>query len=219
MTEAILNVQSRTKTGKQLSKKLRRDGKLPGIFYFHGEESVTLTIDKKDLLHLLSSEVGVINLKFADNNERQCVVREIQYDPVSSAPVHIDFLGIKHGEKVQLVVPLHLMGTPKGVKDGGGVLQQSMRDIEIECLPRNIPEYLNVEVSSLDMGESLHLGELSFDNVTILGDLERAVATVIAPRIVREEEGEVPEVIEEEEQAEPEVISKGSKEKEEGGQS
>lgn len=215
MSEVVLYVSARNETGKQSSKRLRREGKLPGIFYFHGEDSKTLSVDKKDLIRLLSTEAGVVSLKFADEQEKQCVIREVQYDPVSSAPVHVDFLGIKKGEKLHLVVPVHLIGIPIGVKDDGGILQESSRELEIECLPRDIPEHLEVDVTSLGVGESIHISDLSFENITMLSEPERAVATVVAPRVIREAEPEVSEITEEEEQAEPKVISKGAKEGEE----
>ena len=103
-----------------------------------------------------------------------------------------------------------MIGTPRGVKDGGGILQQTAREIEIECLPRYIPEHLEVDVTSLDVGESIHVSDLNFENMVILNEAHQSVVTVVAPRVAHVEEAEVPEAIEEEEQAEPEVISKGS---------
>jgi len=212
MSEAVLNVHPRNETGKQFSKRLRREGRLPGIFYFHGEDSIKLSLDRKELVKLLSSEVGVLNLKFDDDNERQCVIREVQYNPVSNYPVHIDFLGIKRGEKITLVIPIHLVGTPKGVKDGGCILEQSTREIEIECLPRYIPEHLEIDVTSLDIGQTLHVSDINYENITILSDAERLIATVVAPRVTRAGEAEAPEGV----AAEPEVIGKGGSQVKEG---
>lgn len=211
--QASVNVQRREETGKKYPKKIRREGKLPGVFYFRGEDPIPLVVDKKELLSVISDESGVINLKFDDNSEKECVVREIQFDPINSQPIHIDFMGIKKGEKINTLVPLYLEGTPNGVKDGGGILQQTTREIEIECLPRNIPDHLSVDVSSLDLGDSIHVRDLPYEDITILSDPERSIATVIAPKVVKEEAAEAEEIIEvEEEQAEPEVIGKGEKE-------
>jgi len=211
--QASVNVQKRTESGKKIAKRLRREGKIPGVFYFHGEESTNLIVDSKELLGVISDEISLINLKFDDESERQCVIRDIQFDPVNSQPVHIDFMGIKQGEKIHIIIPLHIEGTPKGVKDGGGILQQSTREVEIECLPRDIPEHLSVDVSSLDVGESIHIRDLSFEKITILSEPERSIATVIAPKVVKEEAVEGEELAEVEgEQVEPEVIGKSDKE-------
>ena len=185
--QASVNVQKRTESGKKIAKRLRREGKIPGVFYFHGEESTNLIVDSKELLGVISD--------------------------VNSQPVHIDFMGIKQGEKIHIIIPLHIEGTPKGVKDGGGILQQSTREVEIECLPRDIPEHLSVDVSSLDVGESIHIRDLSFEKITILSEPERSIATVIAPKVVKEEAVEGEELAEVEgEQVEPEVIGKSDKE-------
>ena len=215
MQEIRLNVNKRNLINKQETKRIRREGKVPAIFYHHGEDSVSLTVDKKEFLKLMSSEVNVVNLLFEDNIERQCVIREIQFDPVTSSPIHIDFLGIKKGEKVHLEVPLHLTGTPKGVKDEGGILQHSIREISIECLPQHIPEHLEIDITSLEIGQSLHFGDLHFENLTILNDPENVIASVVAPRIAKEQEVTEEFELGQEETTEPEVIRKSSAEEEE----
>ena len=215
MQEIRLNVNKRNLINKQETKRIRREGKVPAIFYHHGEDSVSLTVDKKEFLKLMSNEVNVVNLLFEDNIERQCVIREIQFDPVTSSPIHIDFLGIKKGEKVHLEVPLHLTGTSKGVKDEGGILQHSIREISIECLPQHIPEHLEIDITSLEIGQSLHFGDLHFENLTILNDPENVIASVVAPRIAKEQEVTEEFELGQEETTEPEVIRKSSAEEEE----
>ena len=144
--------------------------------------------------------------------EKKCVIREIQFDPLNAKPIHIDLMGILLTEKVTVSVPIHLNGTPVGVKNAGGILQHVVREIEILCLPTDIPPHIEVDVTDLDIGDSIHLSDISMDKIELTGEQEMVIATVSAPRIVEEE---VVEEEEEEVSAEPEVISKAEETEEE----
>ncbi|NIA31414.1 MAG: 50S ribosomal protein L25 [Actinobacteria bacterium] len=213
MSETSLKLETRKVTGKEISRRLRREGKLPGIFYFHGAENIPFSVNKKELSTLLSSESGLLNVIFDGKDQKKCVVREIQFDPLTNAPIHIDLLGITLTEKINVMVPIQLIGVPNGVKNEGGILQHHAREIEVECLPTNIPEHIEIDVTELNIGDSIHASSISVDKVKILADDDMVIANVGAPRIVEEE---VPVTIgeEEEEGAEPEVVGKSEEDSE-----
>ena len=209
MAEITLNVESRQDSGKQYAKKLKREGKIPGIYYFHGQEGMPFSVNMKDVQELSSPEVGLITILIDGKEEKKCIIREIQYDPIRLEPIHIDLMGILLTEKITVTVPVHLTGTSTGVKNSGGVLQHILREISVECFPGDIPENIEIDVTNMDIGDSLHVSDLTVENARILADDETVVATVSAPRKVEEEEVEVEEG---EETAEPELISKEEKE-------
>ena len=138
-----------------------------------------------------------------EKEPKKCVIKEIQRDPVSGKFLHVDFLGVRMGEKITVTVPLVLNGTPAGVKSGG-IMEHLIRELEIECFPRHLPEKLEVDVSNLEIGDSIHVSNLKFENMAILDDPDSAVVVIEAPRVVVEE---VEEAVEEEMPTEPEVIS------------
>jgi large subunit ribosomal protein L25 len=146
----------------------------------------------------VSSEANIIDLHLEKKNYK-CVIREVQYDPVLGHPLHVDFMGIRLDEKIHFTVPLHLVGTPEGVKEGG-ILQQILREVEVLALPLEIPEHIDIDVSALNIGDSIHISEIKVEKIDVLTDLERSIATVSAPTIVKEPEPEeLEEVLEGEE--------------------
>lgn len=205
----LLELEKREKTGTGYVKKLRREGKIPGVFYFHGKESIPVTVLRKSLQEIMGKESSLIDAKFANGDKRKCIVRNVQFDPIDHSILHVDLMGILMSEKITVTVPIHISGTPAGVKNEGGILQQMMREIEIECLPNDIPEVIELDVSELNIGDSLHATAIQAEKFKIIGDLDRTIASVSALRVAQE-------IIEEEEEEaeEPEVI--GKEEKEEG---
>jgi len=141
------------------------------------------------------------------------LVREVQRHPSKAHILHVDFYEIRAGETLTLEVPIHIVGSPDGVRNGGGVLDQVLREVEIRVLPRNIPERLELDVTALRVGQSLHVRDLQITDAEILAEPGTTVCTVIAPRV--EEEVVVPEEVEEE-VTEPELIRKEREEAEEG---
>jgi len=214
MLEIALNIKTRKETGKQNTKKLKREGNIPGVYYFHGKENIPFIVDKKQVQSLAGHESGLITVNLDGKQEKKCIIREIQYDPIKAEPIHIDLMGILLTEKVTVTVPIHLIGTPVGVKTSGGILQHITREVEIQCLPGDIPQNIEVEVTNLNIGDSTHLSDISIEKIEILGEPENVIATVGAPRIIEEVVPEEEE-IEEEVAPEPEVISKGGEEIEE----
>ncbi len=214
MNQSVIEVQPRGNTGKQVAKRLRREGMVPGIYYYHGQKPVPFSVNTKELRNLLAHKSSLIDVNFKGGDTSKCVVREVQWDPLSGAPVHIDFMGINIAEKVKVEVPVRLTGVAVGVKTGGGVLQQLMRELEIECLPLDIPEAINIDVTALEIHHSIHVGDLNLDKIEILTDAAQVIVSILAPRLE-----ETPAAAAGEESKEPEVITQKKKEEEgeEGG--
>ncbi|MBN1996543.1 50S ribosomal protein L25 [candidate division KSB1 bacterium] len=209
MTESILHLTTRTQSGKQYAKKIRREGKVPGTFYFHGQKSVSFSVEKKDLNAIRGHESGLISALFDGKEDRKCVVREIQYHPVNHSPVHIDLMGIKAGEKIHVSIPLHFSGTPVGVKNEGGILHYIHRDVEIECLPSHLPEFIEIDTTHLGLGDSIVIADIARENIRFINEPDTVLVNVSAPRVVTmiEEEEAGEEVV-----TEPEVIGKEKEE-------
>jgi large subunit ribosomal protein L25 len=186
------------------------------ITIYGGEgEAVSAVAPLRDLAAILRSDSGYNSIFTVDVEgvgASEVMFHDRQIDPVRSRLVHADLKRLVKGQKIEVTVPLHLEGEPFGVREEEGVLEQLIREIEIRCDPRNIPDAINVDVTELKAHEVLHVSDIPVDeNIEILNDPETAIATV---GIVREEPVEAPAV--EEEAAEPEVIGKGKKEGEEG---
>lgn len=213
MAIVSLEAAHRSDKGKGVARKLRADGRVPGVYYGRGEESIALTVALKDLYHVLESADGsnvIVDLKLtgAAVKDRKALIREIQRDPVAGTLLHLDLQHISLTERITVEVPIVLLGTPAGVKDGGGILEHLLREVEVECLPTDIPAKLEIDVSALQIGDSLHVSDLKLDHGEILTEATRAIAAVVPPTVLEEvkpaEEGVA---------VEPEVI--GAKEKEE----
>ncbi len=205
MLEIALDIKTRKEKGKQYTKKLIREGKIPGVYYFRGKENIPFIVEQKQVQSLAGHESGLITVNVDGKQEKKCVIREIQYDPINAKPIHVDLMGILLTEKVTVTVPIHLIGTPVGVKNAGGILQHIVREIEIQCLPADIPQNIEVDVTNLDIGDSAHIADIKTEKIEILSEHEMVIATVGAPRIAEE-------AVSEEAAAEPEVISKDEEE-------
>lgn len=208
MSEFALIADLRETTGKQ-AKAVRNRGRVPGVFYMRGEKNINLEVENPSLDPLIfTSETHIIDLKFRDGTSRKCILRDVQFDPVTDRPVHFDLQGLRENEKLTLEVPVVLTGgVPVGVKDGG-VLQHFIHKLKVSCLPKDIPEKIEINVGALTINHFVHVRELSIPSVTIIENLESPVAGVMPPHIVKEEEVAA---VTEEAAAEPEVIGKGKK--------
>lgn len=214
--ETVLEIKKRESIGKKANKHLRREGKIPGIYYMHGQDSIPVAVDEKMLKSLIHSEASIIDLKFnGDKEAMKSVIREVQWDPVDGHPLHVDFMGIKLTEKVHVEVPIHIVGTAAGVKQEGGIMQHIIRELAIEALPLDIPDHIDVDVTDLNIGDSIRVEDISIDKVKILSDLSQSIV-VIRPPVVVEEPVVEEEILEEgEEGAEPEVVGEKKEEAEE----
>ena len=129
----------------------------------------------------------MINITLDNDEPILGIIKDVQFDPVSDRIIHIDFQGVTLGQKLEIQIPLSFTGSSIGVKEGG-VLQASLHKLDVECLPRHIPENLEIDVTSLNVGDSIHVKDLSFENVSILNDDDIMVGSVVAPRVHEEEE-------------------------------
>jgi large subunit ribosomal protein L25 len=206
----------RDKTGKGAARQARFQKQVPAVIYGHGRDSQPLMIDALALEKALigiEPESTLIDLT-VDGKKSRTLIREIQRHPLRPDIIHVDFYEIKADEKVTLKVPVHLVGTPDGVRNAGGVLDQVTREVEIEVLPEHIPDRVELDVSALKIGDSLHVSALSIPNAAILTGADLTIATVVPPRA---EEVAAPAAEAATEVAEPELIRK-VREDEEGAE-
>lgn len=202
---ATLPAQKRDGTGKGVARKLRAAGRVPAVLYGRELEPVHLSLDAREaehLFHAISVDNTIVELSVDGEKEAyQTLIREIQVHPLRQSLTHVDFLRIQAGVTVDVNVPLHLVGTPEGVKNSGGVLEQIIHDLPVRCIPSKIPQFIDVDVSHLDLNESLHIYDVEFEEgVEVTIEQKRTVCSVAVPKVIEEEvdedaldEGEEPE--------------------------
>jgi len=214
--EFKVQAKQRDGRGKNDSRRARREGLVPITVYGGGAETVAAVAPLRDLAAILRSESGrntIFSIDVEGLGVSEVMFHDRQIDPVKGRLIHADLTRLVKGQKIEVTVPLHLVGEPIGVKEKQGVLEQIVREIEIRCEPRSIPDVINVDVSHLDVHDLLHVSDLKVEEgVELLQDADMVIATV---GVVKEEEAAAP-ALEGEEPAEPEVIGKGKKEDEEG---
>ena len=229
--QVSLNVDVRTASGKKVAKKLRYRGQLPAVVYGEGAESVACSVDQRRLTDLLKAHGrnAIISLSAGDTSQ-STIIKDIQYHPVRDEILHVDFHRIDLTRKIVVEVPLHATGSAVGVRIGEGILEQMLHDLEVECLPTEIPDHIEIDVSDLDIGDSLHVSDIVVDgdDLTVVTDADRTIFAVAAPSLIIEEEeeeadeeglvAEDAEGAEGEEMQEPELIERGrrSRDDEEG---
>jgi large subunit ribosomal protein L25 len=220
MATVSFNATARSDVGKGAARTLRSKGQVPAVIYGHGREPMPLSLNARDLDKLLAhiqAESTVIEVSVGGATAKT-LIREIQRHPIKRQILHVDFQALVAGEKVIVSIPIVLNGVPEGVRLGGGVLDQTLRELEIEVDPASIPDHVELDVANMVIGDSLHVSDLVLpEGVTVQDDPETSVAVLAAPRAVIEEtaaaepvEGAAEGV------AEPEVIGKGPGEEEEG---
>jgi len=217
--EIIVKVTLREGRGKNDSRRARRAGQVPVTVYGGAGEAVTALATLSDLAAILRSDSGrntIFTVDIEGVEATEVMFADRQIDPVRSRLVHADFKRLVKGQKIEATVPLRLVGEPIGVREEAGILEQIIREIEIRCQPRDIPEHLDVDVTNLGVHQVLHVSDIpATADVEILAEPDTVIATV---SVVKEEVVEAPPV-EGEVPAEPEVIGKGKKEEEgEGGE-
>lgn len=210
-----LNGTRRESLGKGGARKARAAGSIPGVLYGHGEEPVPVTVHAREFDLALRGHKGgnpIVNLAVS-GGEYTALIRAVQYDPLTHDILHLDFQHISLTETIEVKVTVHLKGLPVGVKDGGGILETILREIEVRCLPTAIPSSIEVDVSHLNIGDSVHVSDVVVPDVTILNDLGETIATVVPPTVMEEKPADA--VVVEGAPSEPEVIAKGKKEEDE----
>lgn len=212
MEKKALKANIRNQMGKAALSTLRKNGKVPGIFYSRVINPIPIAVSEKAIKpFVFTAKTHLISLEVENDKNYECVIKDVQFDPVTESIVHFDLLGLIEGEKFQLEVPIQYHGTAVGIKEGG-IVQQVLHKLEIECYPNDIPQFLSVDITNLKLGESIHPSDLSFENITILTPPEAVVVAVVHPKVEKEA---VPAEAAAETPAEPEVIGKGKTAEEE----
>ncbi len=213
MASASLSAETRTETGKGVARKLRSAGRVPAVVYGHAREPQALSLQTRELEKLLSSIATgstVVELTLGGATTKT-LIREIQRHPFKKQILHVDFQELVAGEKVTVEIPLVFVGVPEGVRLSGALLEQILHSIEVLVDPANIPNHIDVDVTNLAMGHSLHVRELTLPaGLDVLTDEDATVCAVVAPRaVVEETPAEGAEAV-----AEPELIRKPKEEEE-----
>ncbi len=216
--EFKVQAKQRTGRGKNDARRTRREGLVPITVYGGGAETVAAVAQLSDLAAILRSDSGrntIFTIDVEGVGASEVMFHDRQIDPVRGRLIHADLTRLVKGQKIEVTVPIHLVGEPFGVREKQGVLEQILREIEIRCEPRAIPDSIDLDVSNLDVHDVLHVSDLKVaQGIEILEEADQVVATV---GIVKEEEVAPAPAVEGEEPAEPEVIGKGKKEEEEEG--
>jgi len=221
MPEFVVPAESRSETGKNVSRRLRRRGMIPGVLYAAGKAAVAVAVSPREIGAILMSASGENTLFDLDlgGTRRKVILREFQREPLRGQLLHADFYEVALDKALQVKIPIELEGVPVGVKLQGGIVDFVTRELEVECLPADIPEKITVDISHLELGKHLRVSDLKLgDKVTVLVEPEVVVAHVVLPRAEVAAEAAPAEAAptEEEAAAEPEVIKKGKAEKAEG---
>jgi large subunit ribosomal protein L25 len=213
METTKLKASERKDFTKSETRRIRNKGTIPGVFYSKNNKPIHISVDDKAINPLVfTSKTSLISLELDGHDEYECIIKDVQFHPVTDKVIHFDLLGLTKGEKIKLEIPVQLVGSPVGVKEGG-VVQHIMHKIEVECLPRDIPEHLVVDISGLKLNDSIHIGDLKYENIEFT-DPEDSLIVQVTHAKIKEEAAPVAEAVVEE-TAEPEVIAKGKKEEKE----
>lgn len=208
MDRNSLNVETREKSGSRDSRRTRAEGRIPGVLYGRGAEPVAISVDVRELRKAISGKSGhntLLDLKGKGVEGRLAIVKEVQHNPVSGAPIHADLLELKLDQKIHVTVPLHVKGKAKGTVDGG-LISTLLRELHIEALPNDIPEAIDVDITELGIGDSLHIKDLQLPKgVRALGDQVTAVVACVPPAAEKVAEPTAAA-------AEPEVLTAKAKE-------
>ncbi|HSH40780.1 MAG TPA: 50S ribosomal protein L25/general stress protein Ctc [Arenicellales bacterium] len=196
-TDYQISAEPRMETGKAASRRYRREGKIPAVVYGAGKDNLSLLLDHHEIFHSLEQEgfhSAVIKIKVGKDVE-QAILRDVQMDPVKPNVVHVDFQRVSATEKLHIQVPIHFIGEEEapGVKTEHGVMSHNINEVDVSCLPADLPEYLEVDVSGLNVGDSVHLSDIKLPDGVELTALahegeDQVVASVYQPTMAAEEE-------------------------------
>ncbi|MBN1163998.1 MAG: 50S ribosomal protein L25 [Candidatus Krumholzibacteriota bacterium] len=218
MKEIRLKTYSREDTGKKSAHKLRKEGEIPGILYGHKQEARKLTVPEHDFWHILhnaTTEHLILHLEVegADKSDTLVLVRDVQHHPLTGAILHVDFQRISRDESIKVGVPIILTGVAKGVKEFGGVMDHGMREVKVMTTPTEVPESLEVDVSDLQIGQTLFISDLKkqYSHIEFLDDDKVSLVHISPPKKLEISLEEVAAAAAEEEVAEGEVEEEGEK--------
>ena len=191
----VVDVQLREPGSSNQARRLRREGILPAVLYGGDHAAQVIAVDPRRVVEILQSESGqntILTLKLPDKRKKQTVmINDFQVHPLTHRLLHADFLRISMDQPIEVNVPVLLVGEPQGVRIDHGVLEQIFREVHVKCLPSDIPEHFEIDVTELKIGDVAHVSDIDFpEDIELLEDLERPVASVAAPRVEIEEEEE-----------------------------
>jgi large subunit ribosomal protein L25 len=212
MLRLTVESQIRQEFGKNANRRLRAAGRVPGIVYGRNLSPVAVSVDPKDLDRILHSDTGhntIFTLKYEDQ-ATDVLIRELQRDPVGEELLHADFIAVSMDRTMIFDVPVEIVGTAAGVKMYGGILDLVLREIHLECLPGNLPDHIRIDVTDLEIGDSVRVEQLEVDTdkVTILSDPDLTILTIAAPLVETSED----QIMLDKEAAEPEIAGGGQPE-------
>ncbi|MBS3741649.1 MAG: 50S ribosomal protein L25 [Candidatus Cloacimonetes bacterium] len=203
-------------TGHKSARKLRKDNQIPAILYGRELDSKPISIDYADFREVYKETLEHTNFIFIniDGEEHRTLIKEIQVEPVSREILHIDFQEIYSGQKIAIEVPLRIIGEAPGLQEGG-VLETHLREIEIECMPKDLPDHIEIDISELGLGDSIHIEDILeyYPNINIKQSASSSIVSVQLPMVEEEEEVEEPEELEALEEGEE--VAEGEEEAEE----
>jgi large subunit ribosomal protein L25 len=208
-----IELPARSRCTSESPRKLRREGMVPAVMYGHGEGSIVLCFEEREFKKALSSggANAIFEIVLDENGSKQshvAMLKEFQRNPMTGDFIHVDFYRIRMDETITTRVPIHAIGEPVGVKEGG-LLQYQIREVEVECLPGVIPENFTIDISELAIGDNMAISDLpAFEGVKVLDDPNETILSIVAPRAVEEVEEEE----EAEEGAEPELVGEDEEE-------
>ena len=212
-----VEAEPREEFGKNEARRARHAGRIPGVVYGGGGPSIPISVDPRKVVEILHSEAGhnaIFTLEIRGKAPARVILREWQVEPVAGRLLHVDMVRVALDTKLKVKVPIQITGEAKGVKVQGGIFEFLLREVEVECLPEDIPDHIVVDITEFMIGKTLRVADLPVgDKVKYLTDANRAVAHVIA---LKAEEEKPAEAVAEAAPAEPEVIKKGKAEDEEG---
>jgi large subunit ribosomal protein L25 len=210
MSEINLKAKKREEYKDLTLNEMRLKGIIPGIYYGHNVGNISIAVREVDLKPVVfTEEANIIKLSIDADKDLSCILKDVQFHPITDLPLHFDLMALNEDEKLHIEVSIHLKGNAPGVKEGG-VLQHSLHKLNIECMPKDIPSHIDVDVSNLNIGDSIKITDLNLENVNILHDETSVIVSVVPPTVIKETVEEVTEEV-----TEPEVIGKGKETAEE----
>lgn len=227
MAQSVINVKRRVRMGKSGSKAIRNEGNIPAVLYGKGSESISIVVNPTELREALSTDAGentLLEMHIKDGDKeikKLSLLREVQMDYITNKSIHLDFMELDMNKSFSVKVPVKIIGKSIGVHEEKGLLEEVLREIEIECLPSDIPNVFEIDVTELHINDSIHVKDIEVsDNITVLDDPSSTVVTILTPRVekVVVEEGEE-EIEEGEEGIEAEAAEATEEKKEESAES
>ena len=176
-----LEIFNRTHTGTKGVKKERRKGLVPGVLYYSGEDATNISIKMSNLLRAMNSGQRIFEI-FQDGESQYTMLKQVQYHPVTDEVIHIDLMRVRRSEKMNISVPIHLVGESKGVKEGG-ILTQSLTQVEISCYPTDVPEQIELNIDQLELNSGLSVGDIDTgsEDIEVISDLSLNIVSIMAP--------------------------------------